>query len=190
MTNHITPDLDTDTITHSFRNLRYDSTRPVYDIFRSINGRPSPHRIGTVIRLVEGNWNRTARWEGRSLDGTITSWGSTREGAAKALEFRLQGPEYAERKRAERIAAEAERQAKIAEVRETVRVREVYDRFEVILDDKLPAAATFVFRRITAIYNGEEIIEEVITFEGARKFAEDTARQIQRQRLHAAGLLS
>jgi len=119
------PDLDNDEIKYRFSRsgepTRYGRT--VYNIERSINGGPFV-RIGTTVKTSDATWSSSANWNAASRDGEIRTMSTTREGAAKSLEYLLQGPEYAERERAayqERAArerAEAAERARQADLRE------------------------------------------------------------------------
>jgi len=91
------PDLDNDTLKYTFRKQDPTSYKIVYNIWRSINGRPE-QKIGTVVKTRDGDWSQSAHWVAESSDGEHRGSGDTRQSAVRSLENRLQGPEYTERK--------------------------------------------------------------------------------------------
>ena len=117
MTTAPLPDLDNDTLKYRFSNSgekqRY-GRNTIYDIERSINGGPF-FRIGTVVRTGDATWSSSARWDAKAADGSTGVSATTREAAAKSLEYRLQGPEYHDRKRAEYLERDARERAERAE---------------------------------------------------------------------------
>ena len=99
----------------------------IYNIERSING-DSFHIIGTVRKTVEADWSRSAYWSAEALDGK-TAGGDSRRAAVSALEERLQGPEYSERKRAEWQREHDEQRRRVAEAEaEAERRVKIFDR--------------------------------------------------------------
>ena len=154
MNDNPVPDLDTDTLTYKFSKAGSKAFRTVYNIERSING-DSFHIIGTVIKTRDSDWSSPARWEATALDGTGASRDS-RKAAVQALEHRLQGPEYAERKRAEwvaqREAAVARQTAAEAKAAERVKIfdRSTWNEPSVVVTMDDFAVAQFYIGRLSA----------------------------------------
>lgn len=74
---------------------------PTYSVTRK--GETEP--FGTVQQRNASSWTESASWSARSTDESVRAIESTREGAAKALEFRLLPADERARIRAEEDAA-------------------------------------------------------------------------------------
>lgn len=108
------PDLDNDILTYRF-TISKSGISNEYFIERSINGGKF-HTIGTVSGR-SGDWSRSGNWIAKPRGGAENAkggHGDTRKAAVRSLEYNMQGPEYAERKRAE-YQAEQARQAQEAQ---------------------------------------------------------------------------
>lgn len=159
-----TPDLDKDELTYKFPIKTSTHPYNVYYIARSING-GTFQTIGTVRQTQQADWGHSASWWAQTTDESVKASGTTRKAAVSSLEFRLQGSEYADRKRAEYLAEQAERQRLVQEELEArrARVRALYSDLPLLgvfggyitIDQLLKDADSFGTRS----YTPEQVIE-------------------------------
>jgi surface antigen len=179
------PDLDNDTLSYRFPKAGSKGFTNIYNIERSINGEYF-HIIGTVRKTVEADWSRSAYWSATALDGQ-SAGGDSRKRAVSALEERLQGPEYSERKRAEWQREHDEQHRRVAEAetkaaeRVKIFVRTTWDEPSVVVVLNHVAVATF---RVTKDSEGWEHVT-LLSPEQATNAATDLADRLRRDIISA-----